>query len=54
MWEGETGVRRRDSSQGGVKVVRNLYQLMEMYDGHGGFKRVWEGVTVVRNCDSPQ
>ena len=25
-----------DSSQGGVKVVRNLFQLMERYDGHGG------------------
>ena len=29
MWEGETVVRRCDSSQGGVKVVRNLFQLME-------------------------
>ena len=24
-----------DSSQGGVKVVRNRFQLMERYDGHG-------------------
>ena len=36
MWEGKTVVRRSDSSQGGVKVVRNLFQLMERYDGHGG------------------
>ena len=36
MWEGETVVRRCDSSQGGVKVVRKLFQLMEKYDGHGG------------------
>ena len=35
MWEGETVVRC-DSSQGGVKVVRNLFQLMERYDDHGG------------------
>ena len=34
MWEGKTVVRRCDSSQGGVKVVRN-FQLMERYDGHG-------------------
>ena len=30
---------------GGLKVVRNLFQLMERYDGHGG--------DVVR-CDSCQ
>ena len=36
MWEGETVVRRYDSSQGGVKDVRNLLHLMERYDGHGG------------------
>ena len=35
MWEGETVVRRCDSSQGGVTVVRNQFQLMERYDGHG-------------------
>ena len=35
MWEGETVVRRCDSSQGGVKVVRNRFQLMKRYDGHG-------------------
>ena len=35
MWEGETVVRRCDSSQGGVKVVRNRFQLMERYDGRG-------------------
>ena len=29
MWEGETVVRRCESSQGGVKVVRNQFQLME-------------------------
>ena len=29
MCEGETVVRRCDSSQGGVKVVRNQFQLME-------------------------
>ena len=54
--EGETVVRRCDSSQGGVKVVRNVCQLMERCDDHGGdvSKVVWEGVTVVRNCESPQ
>ena len=36
MWEGETVVSRCDSSQGGVEVVRGLFQLMERYDGHGG------------------
>ena len=34
MWGGETVVRRYDSSEGGVKVVRNQFQLMERYDGH--------------------
>ena len=32
MWEGETVVRRCDSSQGGV---RNRFQFMKRYDGHG-------------------
>ena len=36
MWEGETVVRRCDSSQGGVKVVRNSFKLMERYGCHGG------------------
>ena len=31
MWEVETVFRRCDSSQGGVKVVRNWFQLMERY-----------------------
>ena len=31
-----TVVRRCDSSQGGVKVVRNVFRVMERYDGHGG------------------
>ena len=48
MWEGETFVRC-DSSQGGVKVVSNRFQLMERYDGHGNYVRgcgkVWEGVS---------
>ena len=35
MWEGETVVRRCGSSQGGVKVFRNWFQLMERYDGRG-------------------
>ena len=33
MWEGKAVVRRCDSSQGGVKVVRNWFQLMDRYDG---------------------
>ena len=33
MWEGETVVRRCDSFHGGVKVVRNRFQLMDRYDG---------------------
>ena len=40
MWEGEAVLRRCDSSQGGVKVVRNWFQLMERYDGHGEDVRV--------------
>ena len=44
MWEGETVVRMCDSFQGGVKVVRNGFQLMKRYDGHGedvrGFGKV--------------
>ena len=44
MWEGEIVIRRCDSSQGGVKVVRNRFQLMERYDGRGedvrGFGKV--------------
>ena len=40
MWEGETVVRKCDSSQGGVKVVRNCFQLMERYDGYGEDVRV--------------
>ena len=35
MWESDTVVRRCDSSQGDVKVVRNRFQLMERYDGRG-------------------
>ena len=35
MWEGDTVVRRCGNSQGGVKVVRNRFQLMERYDGRG-------------------
>ena len=54
MWEGETIAMRCDSSQGGVKVVRNVFHLIERYDGHGGDVRVCGKVTVVRNCDSPQ
>ena len=34
MGEGEAVVRRCDSSQVGVKVVTNRFQLMERYDGH--------------------
>ena len=40
MWEGETVIRRCDSSHGGVKVVKHLFQLMERYDGLGGDVRV--------------
>ena len=36
MWERETVTRRCDSSQGDVKVVGKLFQLMERYDGCGG------------------
>ena len=35
MWEGETVIRMCDASHGGVKLVRNQFQLMERYDGHG-------------------
>ena len=34
---------RCDSSQGGVKVVRNLVQLMKNCDDHGGGEQgLWE------------
>ena len=29
-----------ESSKGGLKVVRNGFQLTERYDGHGGDVRV--------------
>ena len=48
MWEGETVVSRCDISQGGVKVDRNLFQLIERYDGHGRDVRGWG------RCDSCQ
>ena len=48
MWGVETVVRRCDSYQGGMKVVGNLFQLMERYDGHGG------DVGCVGRCDSCQ
>ena len=32
--------RMCESPQEGVKVVRNLFQLMERFDGHGGDVRV--------------
>ena len=52
MWEGETVVWRCDSSQGGVKVVRNRLQLMERYDGHGEDVRGCGKVChLVENCD---
>ena len=37
-------VRRCDvSPQGGLKCIRNVYQLMERCDGHGGEMRSnWE------------
>ena len=53
MWEVETVVKRCDISQGGVKVVRNWFQLMERYGGHGVDVRGCGNVTVVRNGDSP-
>ena len=50
-----------------MKGINNECQLMERCDGHGGGGRgwrgvlvmtscmgVWEGVTVVRKCDSHQ
>ena len=40
MWEGETVVRRCDSSQGGVKVVRNRFQLMDRYEDVRGCGKV--------------
>ena len=35
MWEGGTVVRTCDGCQGGMNVIRNWFQLMERYDGHG-------------------
>ena len=39
-WKVRPVVRRCDSSQGGVKVVRNRFQLMERYNGRGEDVRV--------------
>ena len=47
MWEGETVVRRCDSSQGGVKDIKNECRLMESCDGHGEGFRGWRGVIVI-------
>ena len=52
MWEGVTVVRRCEIPQGGVKVVRNLFQLMDRYDAH--WRDVRGCVTVVRNSDGHQ
>ena len=35
VWEGVITFRRCDSSQGGVKDVRKVCQLMERCDSHG-------------------
>ena len=57
MWEGETIVRRCDSSQGGVKGIKQECQLMERCDGHdhgggvrecGKARQLSGGVTVLR------
>ena len=36
------------SHQGGVKGIKNEYQLMERCDGHGGGVRGRKGVMVIR------
>ena len=47
-----------------MKGIKNEDQLMERFDGNGGgvrgwrdvmgMREVWEGMTVVRKCDSPK
>ena len=51
-----TVVRKRDSHEGDVKCIKIVCQLMEGYDGYGGSrcKGLWEGMTVLSRCDSPQ
>ena len=45
----------RSVDQRGVKGIRKVCQLMERCGFFfGRFKEMWEGVTVVRKCDSPQ
>ena len=51
------GLRKCDSHQGCVKGIKHACQLIERCDGHdhgGDIRRGGEGVTVVRNYDSPQ
>ena len=43
-----TDDRRCDSPKRGVKGIKEVRQLTESC---GGFREVWEGVTVVRKCD---
>ena len=38
-WGGVTVVRRCANHQGGVKCIREVCQLLERYDGHGGLGR---------------
>ena len=33
---------------GGVKGIKNEFQLMERCDGHGGGVRGWRGVMVIK------
>ena len=52
---GVTVDRESDSSQGNVKDIRKICQLVGRCDGYGGdIRRLWGGVRVVRNCDSPK
>ena len=38
-----------------MKGIKKVCQLVGRCDGHGGdVMRLWEDVTVVRRCDSPQ
>ena len=46
--------KESDIYQRGVKGIRTVYQLMDRRVFWRRCKEVWEGVTVVRMCGSPQ
>ena len=46
-WGGASLDRKSDSHLGGVKGIKNKFQLMERCNGHGVGVRGWKGVMVM-------